>query len=193
MRFIETELKGVFLIEPHRIRDPRGFFARTFCAREFAAYGLNSRFVQCNLSFNARRGTLRGLHFQIPPHTEAKLVRCSRGSIYDAIVDLRPDSPTFGKHYAAELTACDGLSLYIPEGFAHGFQTLEDETEVFYQMTRFHVPDSASGLAYNDPQIGIRWPLPVTVISDRDLAWPRTAHWQNPFVQLSPAESCSHD
>lgn len=185
MKFAETRLRGAWVIIPDRQMDRRGFFARTYCAREFESQKLISSFVQCNVSYNQLRGTLRGMHFQSPPNTEAKLVRCSRGSIYDVIVDLRPSSSTFGEYFAAEISSENGLSLYIPEGFAHGFQTLEDRTEVFYQMTNYYVPESAAGLSFDDPEIGIRWPLPVSAISDKDLNWPRMSRWRNPFGERS--------
>ncbi len=186
MRFIETALNGALIIELEKCNDRRGFFARTYCAREFESRELISNFVQCNISFNARRGTLRGLHYQAPPHSEAKLVRCTRGSIYDVIVDLRPDSVSFGEHFALELSSANARSLYVPTGFAHGFQTLEDDTDVFYQMSSYYVADSAAGLRYDDPGIGICWPLPVSVISEKDLSWPAMADWHNPFI--TPAE-----
>ena len=182
MRFFPTGLSGAVLIELDRQEDERGFFARTYCAREFADYNLACNFVQCNLSFNRARGTLRGMHFQKPPHSEIKLVRCIRGSIYDVIIDLRPDSPTFASYFPVELSAENRLGLYIPEGFAHGFQSLENESEVFYQMGNFYEPGSGSGLRYDDPRVGIRWPLPVSVISEKDLGWPPFESWQNPFV-----------
>ena len=158
MIFRETKLKGAFIIEPERLEDERGLFARTFCKEEFKAHGLNSRVVQCNISFNKKKGTLRGMHYQVAPHEEAKLVRCTRGAIYDVIVDLRPDSPTFKQWVAVELTADNHRMLYIPEGFAHGFQTLEDNTEVFYQMSESYHPESARGIRWDDPMFGIKWP-----------------------------------
>ena len=172
MRFTATKLEGAWIVEPERHVDERGFFARTFCAREFQAHGLVDSFVQCNTSWNAIKGTLRGLHYQLPPSGEVKLVRCTSGSIWDLIVDLRPDSPTYLKHFAIELTAKNRLALYIPEMFAHGFQTLEDGTEVFYQMSDFYAPKLASGRCYNDPKLGIKWPLPVASISVKDRTWP---------------------
>ena len=181
MRFHRTELSGAVVIELDKQEDERGFFARTYCAREFAAHDLTCNFVQCNLSFNNMRGTVRGMHYQKPPYAEIKLVRCTRGSIYDVIIDLRPQSPTFARHFAIELSAENRLSLYIPAGFAHGFQTLEDGTEVFYQMGNFYEPGSDSGLRYDDPHLSIRWPLPVTAISEKDLNWPAFVSWQNPF------------
>ena len=168
MIFTETPLKGAFVIEPECLEDTRGFFARTWCQREAAAHGLNGRVVQCSVSFNPRKGTLRGLHYQVPPYEEAKLVRCTMGAIYDVIVDLRRDSPTFRDYFAVILTADNRKMLYIPEGLAHGFQTLEDHTEVFYQMSEFHAPASARGVRWNDPAFGIEWPPAVRIIAERD-------------------------
>ena len=158
MRFIETRLKGAFVIEPERLADERGFFARMWCQREFIAHGLNPDLVQCNISFNTNKGTLRGMHHQAAPHEEAKLVRCTMGAIYDVIIDLRPDSPTYKAWLAVELTAPNRKMLYVPEGFSHGFMTLADNTEVFYQMSEFYSPECASGIRWNDPQFGIVWP-----------------------------------
>ena len=172
MIFTETGLRGVFIVELELRKDNRGFFARTFCAKEFEAQGLKPTVAQCNLSFNYRKGTLRGMHYQMAPHAETKLVRCTRGAIYDAIADLRPDSATYLSQITIELTAENRQALYIPEGFAHGFQTLTDETEVIYQMGEFYTPGSAYGLRYDDPALAIDWPLPISEISDRDLAWP---------------------
>jgi len=163
---------GAVVIEPERLADARGFFARSFCASEFEAHGMNPRVAQCDISFNPRRGTLRGMHFQRPPHAEAKLVRCTAGALYDVALDLRPDSPTFGRHFAIELSAENRTLLYLPEGFAHGFQTLADDTEVFYQLSAAYAPDHAGGVRWNDPAFGIAWPLPVTMIADRDGAFP---------------------
>lgn len=168
MKFVATELAGAYLIELERLEDERGFFARTFCRDEFAAHGLRSSFVQCNVSFNARKGTVRGMHFQEKPHEEAKLVRCTRGAIYDVIVDIRKGSPTYKLWTAVELTADNGRMLYVPEGLAHGFQTLEDNSEVFYQMSEMHHPESARGLRWNDPAFAIRWPLASPILSERD-------------------------
>lgn len=172
MKFIETPLRGAFAIdlEPHR--DERGIFARTFCAAEFAKHGLDSRVLQCNLSSNAQAGTLRGMHFQDPPVSEAKLVRCVRGAIHDVVVDLRPQSSTYRQHFAVELSMENRRALFVPELFAHGFQSLTDDTEVEYQMSEFHTPGAARGFRYDDPAFLIRWPLPVSVISRNDLAWP---------------------
>lgn len=172
MFFTEAKLKGAFVIGLDRKADLRGFFARTFCVQEFEAHGLSPRVAQCNMSYNRHRGTLRGMHWQAPPSAEAKLIRAVRGSVLDVIVDLRPGSPTYLQHVAVELTASNGQMLYIPEGFAHGFQTLEDETEVFYQMSEFHAPEQARGARWNDPAFGIAWPLPDPTMSDRDRTWP---------------------
>jgi len=175
MEFSPTRLAGAYVIEPVPQTDERGFFARLFCVREFEEHGLNPRVVQCSLSYTRNRGTLRGMHYQTPPACEVKLVRCIRGGIYDVIVDLRPDSPTYKSHFAIELTAGNRRALYVPERFAHGFQTIEDETEVFYQMSEFYTPGKADGLRYDDPALGIRWPLPVSDISERDRQWPLLA------------------
>ena len=172
MFFTEAKLKGAFVIGLDRKADLRGFFARTFCVQEFEAHGLSPRVVQCNMSYNRHRGTLRGMHWQAPPSAEAKLIRAVRGSVLDVIVDLRPGSPTYLQHVAVELTASNGQMLYIPEGFAHGFQTLEDETEMFYQMSESHAPEQARGARWNDPAFGISWPLPDPIMSDRDRTWP---------------------
>lgn len=168
MIFTELQLKGAFLIQQERAEDERGFFARSWCTREFAAHGLNPALLQCNLSFNARKGTIRGLHYQKAPHGEAKLVTCFQGAIYDVIVDLRPGSPTCRQWQAVELSGENLLSLYIPEGFAHGFQTLEDRTLVFYQMSEFYYPECAAGIRWDDASLGITWPLEVAAISPRD-------------------------
>ena len=159
MIFSPTPLAGAVLIEPERREDSRGFFARTWCNREFEAHGLAPLIVQCSISFNKKRGTLRGLHYQAPPHAETKLVRCTSGAIYDVIVDLRPESPSCRRHFATVLSAENRAMLYVPEGFAHGFQTLEDGTEVFYQMSKFHAPECARGVRWNDPAFAIEWPI----------------------------------
>jgi dTDP-4-dehydrorhamnose 3,5-epimerase len=171
MRFTATKLAGAYIVEPQPHQDSRGLFARTFCAREFSEHGLVEAFVQCNTSWNSQQGTLRGLHFQLSPSSEVKLVRCTSGALWDVIVDLRPDSVTYLQYVAIELTARNRLALYIPEMFAHGFQTLEEGTEVFYQMSEFYAPKLARGIRYDDPKIGIQWPLPVSSISDLDLNW----------------------
>ena len=168
MRFIPTHLAGAYLVEPEPVSDERGFFARTWCRNEFADKGLNPNLVQCNISFNKAHGTLRGMHYQKAPHAEAKLVRCTQGAVYDVIVDLRSDSNTFTQWYGVELTAENRKALYVPEGFAHGFITLQDDTEVLYQMSEFFHAECAAGARWNDPVFSIQWPIDVTVISERD-------------------------
>jgi dTDP-4-dehydrorhamnose 3,5-epimerase len=170
--FHATDIPGALLIELEPHRDERGAFARSFCAREFEARGLNPHVLQCNVSHNRRRGTLRGMHSQRAPHEEAKLIRCLRGALYDVILDLRPDSPALGKHVAVTLGEGDGRQFYVPEGVFHGFQTLEDDTEVFYQMSEFYRPEAAVGVRWNDPAFGISWPDEVRVISERDASYP---------------------
>ena len=172
MIFTETELKGAYLIDPEKMEDERGFFARTFCSNEFRANGLNPTFVQCNLSFNALRGTIRGMHFQRAPHEEAKLVRCMKGEIFDVILDLRPESPTRGHWVSVNLSESNYRMLYVPVGCAHGFQTLSDNTEVFYQMSEFYHLESQGGIRPNDPVLGIPWPIREAILSARDLAYP---------------------
>ncbi|HYT26716.1 MAG TPA: dTDP-4-dehydrorhamnose 3,5-epimerase [Actinomycetota bacterium] len=172
MIFTETGLRGAFVVDLEPIADDRGFFARSFDQKEFAGHGLAPSFVQCNVSQNRRRGTLRGMHWQAAPYEEGKLVRCVRGAIHDVIVDLRPESPTLGEHVAVTLTAANRTMLYVPEGFAHGFLTLADDTEVFYQISAFHAPGHARGARWDDPQLGIDWPAEVAVVSERDRAWP---------------------
>ena len=172
MKFIETKLKGAYIIEPERLEDERGFFARTFCQNEFEAHGLNPGVVQCNISYNKREGTLRGMHYQVAPMAEAKLVRCTRGAIYDVIIDLRPESSTYCQWAPVELTADNRCMLYVPEGFAHGFQTLEDDTEVLYQMSAFYTPDCVRGVRWDDPAFGIEWPLSSRIISKKDMSYP---------------------
>lgn len=172
MTFAETPLRGAFVISLEPIEDERGFFARSFCSQELEARGLCPHVVQCNVSYNRRRGTVRGLHLQRPPHAEVKLVRCTAGRIYDVIVDLRVGSPTFTQHFGVELSAGNRKTLYVPEGCAHGFQSLDDDTEVFYQMSRSFAPDAAAGFRWNDPAFAIEWPLDVRVISARDRSYP---------------------
>ncbi len=172
MRFHQTGLSGAYLIELELLEDERGFFARTFCREEFAARGLNPEVAQCNLSYNARKNTLRGMHYQAEPHAEAKLVNCLKGAVYDVIIDLRPRSSTSGRWVAVELSAANRKMLYVPEGFAHGFLTLEDDTAVHYQMSAFFEPDSARGVRWDDPAFGIEWPCPEPIISDKDQRWP---------------------
>jgi len=169
--FSETALKGAWLVDLQRINDERGFFARSFCQEEFAALGLKTGVAQCNISFNRLKGTLRGMHFQLPPKAEAKLVRCTRGAIHDVIIDLRPASVTYCQWISVELTGANHRALYIPEGFAHGFQTLEDDSEVFYQMYEFFAPQYASGVRWDDPAFGIEWPLTNPIISEKDLSY----------------------
>ncbi|MFO0752927.1 MAG: dTDP-4-dehydrorhamnose 3,5-epimerase [Thermodesulfovibrionales bacterium] len=158
-------------MEPERIEDRRGYFSRTWCRKEFESRGLNPRLAQCNISYTRRRGTLQGMHYQEEPYGETKLVRCLRGRLYDVIIDLRPGSPTFREWLPATLSGENGTMLYIPEGFAHGFLTLRDDTEVFYQMSEYYRPDSARGVRWDDPAFGIRWPLAVKVISERDKSY----------------------
>ena len=172
MRFTETPLAGAFLVEMEPTADERGSFARSFCQNEFRSRGLDPVVAQCNVSHNRKRGTLRGLHYQAPPHEEAKLVRCTRGAIWDVIVDLRAGSKTRLKWFGEELTAENRRALYIPRGFAHGFQTLADDAEVFYQMSEFYHPECARGIRWDDPAIGIRWPLADPIVSERDRGLP---------------------
>ena len=172
MIFTETGLEGATIVDIERFEDGRGFFARSWCEHEFRSRGLNPHVAQCSVSFNARKGTLRGMHYQIKPFEEAKLVRCTRGSLCDVIVDLRPGSRTYTKHLTAVLTAENGRMLYAPEGFAHGFITLEDATEVFYQISECYSPESQRGFRWDDPAFGIVWPAEVRVISDRDRGFP---------------------
>ncbi len=172
MIFTAAALPGAWLIDPEPFTDERGCFARLFCRREFEARGLEPAVAQTSLAWNPRRGTLRGLHYQAPPHAEAKLVRCTRGAVHDVIVDLRPDSPAFKRHLAVELTAENRRQIYVPPGCAHGYLTLADATEVAYQMSAFHAPEAARGVRYDDPAFAIRWPLAVAVIGERDLSYP---------------------
>ncbi len=172
MIFRETKLRGAYIIDVEPREDERGFFGRSFCQKEFKERGLKAEVAQCNVSFNRRKNTLRGMHFQLPPKAEAKLVRCTRGRIYDVIIDLRPGSPTYCQWEAVELTANNYRALYIPEAFAHGFQTLEDNSEVFYQMFEFYSPENSSGVRWDDPAFNIAWPLASPIISERDRAYP---------------------
>jgi dTDP-4-dehydrorhamnose 3,5-epimerase len=180
VRFTETPLAGAFLIDPELLEDERGFFARTFCAREFSEHALQPVVAQSNLSFNHLKGTLRGMHYQVAPAEEAKLVRCTSGAIFDVIIDLRPESPTYLSHFGAELSADNRRALYVPELSAHGYQTLADGAEVTYQVSEFYAPGREQGLRHDDPAFGIEWPLPVSVISEKDGSWP-------PFRAASPA------
>lgn len=173
MIFTETRLRGAYIIELEPRMDERGFFARTFCRQEFIAHGLNPDFVQCDISFNKKKGTLRGLHYQAKPFEEAKLVRCNRGAIYDVIIDLRPESPTHRQWVSVELSQENHKAVYIPQGFAHGFQTLQDDSEIFYQMSESYHPDHSRGIRWDDPALGIIWPpVPQRIISAKDLAYP---------------------
>src|ERR1700731_4933483 len=172
MTFLETKIPGVFEVRLEPKPDERGFFARTWCQQEFKSHGLNPKLVQCDLSFSTRKGTLRGMHYQVAPYAETKLVRCTRGAIYDVAIDLRPQSRTFKNWISVVLTAANRDALYVPEGFAHGFLTLEDETEVTYQMSQSYNADAARGVRWDDPTFNITWPERVEVISERDRAYP---------------------
>ncbi len=172
MIFTETGLKGAFFIDIEKREDHRGFFARTWCRKEFEEHGLTVHPAQANVSFSRHKGTLRGMHYQVAPFEESKLLRCTRGAIYDVIIDLRPDSPTYRKWIGVELTSDNYRMIYVPEKFAHGFQSLEDDSEVVYQVTQFYAPGSERGIRWNDPAFDIRWPMEVQVISDKDRDWP---------------------
>lgn len=172
MKFTETKLKGAFIVEIEKLTDDRGFFARAWCRKEFEAHGLTSAVVQANVSFNRKRGTLRGMHYQIAPFQESKLIRCTRGAIYDVIIDLRPESPTYKEWIGVELTADNYTLFFVPEDFSHGFITLMDDTEITYQVSQFYTPGSEKGIRFNDPTFNIQWPLEVSVISDKDSNWP---------------------
>ena len=176
MRFHETRISGVFEVHLEPKHDERGFFSRTWCQKEFESHGLNAKLVQCDLSGSTQKGTLRGLHYQAAPYAETKLVRCTRGSIYDVVVDLRPQSRTFKSWTSAVLTAENRIAFYVPEGCAHGFLTLEDECEVFYQMSEFYNMESARGVRWDDPAFEIHWPEKVEVISERDRTYPNFLH-----------------
>jgi dTDP-4-dehydrorhamnose 3,5-epimerase len=171
MIFTETKLKGAFVIDIERREDSRGFFARAFCQNEFEAHGLKPIIAQSNVAFNREKGTLRGMHFQFPPAAETKLVRCTRGAILDIIVDLRPESPTYLKHVAVELNEDNYRALYVPERFAHGYQVLCNNTDTSYQVGEFYTPGCEGGLLHDDARLGLQWPLPVTVVSDKDQQW----------------------
>jgi dTDP-4-dehydrorhamnose 3,5-epimerase len=172
MIFTPTNLAGAYTIDLEKLEDHRGYFARTFCAKEFAAHGLNPNFVQANTSYNFAKGTLRGMHYQGAPFAEVKLVRCVAGVIYDVIVDVRPDSPTYLQHFGVELSAQNGRSLYVPEMFAHGLITLTDDTQIAYQVSQYYGPGCERGLRYDDPALGIHWPAEVKVLSKKDGEWP---------------------
>lgn len=172
MKFIETPLKGAFVVEQMPISDDRGFFARAFCAKEFEDHGLKPAVAQINLSYNEKKGTMRGLHYQEAPATEAKFMRCITGAIYDVIVDLRPDSPTFRQHFAIELSAENRLALYVPEMFAHGYLALTDGAQAFYSASEFYTPGVENGLRYDDPALAINWPIPIESVTEKDANWP---------------------
>lgn len=172
MNLVATPVQGAFVLEMERREDDRGFFARAWCRRDGRERGLNADFVQSNVGFSRRRHTLRGMHYQIAPHAEAKLVRCTRGAVLDAVIDLRPGSPTYRRWHAVELTADNRRSFYLPEGTAHGYLTLADDTEIVYETTAYFAPDAARGVRYNDPAFGVEWPAEPVVISDRDRSWP---------------------
>jgi len=172
MIFKSTELSGAYVIEPERFQDPRGYFARTFCEKEFATHGLETQVSQCSISFNCKKGTLRGMHYQLAPFEEVKVVRCNRGAILDVIIDLRPDSSSFKRHIAVRLDEENGKMVYVPAGCAHGFQTLENDTEVFYQMSQVHSAEHARGVRWNDPVFGIHWPEDSRTILERDQNYP---------------------
>jgi len=172
MRFTDTDIPGSKVIDPTPHQDDRGRFMRAWCAREFSENGLNFVPVQANMGFSVRKGTVRGMHFQKAPALEAKLVRCTRGAMLDVVLDLRPDSPTYGKWYGAELTAENGRMLFVPEGCGHGYQTLEEGTEMHYLASAYYTPSAATGMRFDDPAFNIQWPLPVTVVSDQDRNWP---------------------
>lgn len=171
MIFTETKLKGAFILDVERREDSRGFFGRAFCQNEFKAHGLKPVIAQGNIAYNRKKGTIRGMHFQFPPAAESKLVRCTRGAIVDIIVDLRPESPTYLQHVAVELNEDNFRALYVPERFAHGYQALEDNTDTSYQVGEFYTPGTEGGLLFNDPRLGLEWPLPVSIISDKDRVW----------------------
>ena len=173
MIFAETALRGAFIVDQEPHLDERGYFSRLWCAREFEAHGLETRVAQCSMSYNRQAGTLRGMHYQAAPYEEAKLVRCTRGAVFDVIIDLRRGSPTFTRHVSAVLSAANGTALYVPRGFAHGFQTLEDHSEVMYQISEFHHADYARGVRWNDPAFAIGWPSTANrIVNDRDAAYP---------------------
>jgi dTDP-4-dehydrorhamnose 3,5-epimerase len=193
MIFTETKLKGAFILDLERREDSRGFFARAFCQHEFEAHGLKPVIAQANVAFNHKKGTMRGMHFQFPPSAETKLVRATRGAILDIIVDLRPESSTYRQHVAVELSEDNGRALYVPERFAHGYQVLRDKTETSYQVGEFYTPGSEGGLLYNDPRLGLDWPLPVAVISDKDQVWKplaeQEAEIKQKMGQMEPASA----
>ena len=168
MIFKETKLKGAYILEIEPIKDERGFFARSWCKREFEEKGLKAEIAQINVSHNPKKGTLRGLHYQVSPHEETKLIRCTKGALYDVIVDMRPESPTFKQWFGVELTAENHKMLYVPEGFAHGYLTLTDDVEASYQVSEFYTPGAEKGIRWDDPEFNIEWPVPIAVISEKD-------------------------
>lgn len=172
MRFIETPLSGAFVIEFDRIEDDRGYFGRAYCAREFEEHGLDPTIAQVNLSGNFAKGTIRGLHYQAPPHSEVKVMRCINGAIWDLIVDMRPESPTYLKHFGIELSSENQKALYVPEQFAHAYLALTDGAQAFYSASAFYTPGAEGGLRYDDPALGIDWPIPVEIVSEKDASWP---------------------
>lgn len=172
MIFSETKLKGAFTLELKKIEDERGFFARSYCQKEMEAHGLTAQVVQANVSFNPKKGTLRGMHYQVAPHEESKLVRCTRGAIFDVIIDLRPDSPTYKQWFGVELTANNYKMMFVPEGFAHGYLTLENHTEVTYQVSQFYAPGAEQGIRWDDPAFNIQWSIEPELISEKDKAHP---------------------
>jgi dTDP-4-dehydrorhamnose 3,5-epimerase len=187
MIFTETRLKGAFIVDIDPVRDDRGFFTRAFCQAEFTAHGLKPAFAQANIGFNTRKGTVRGMHFQCLLAPEAKFIRATRGAVLDVIVDLRPESPTFLQHMSVELSAENRRALYIPERFAHGYQALEDNTETMYHAGEFFAPDAAGGLRFDDPRLGLTWPLPVTLVSPKDRAWPLLSEQERELrARMSP-------
>jgi dTDP-4-dehydrorhamnose 3,5-epimerase len=188
MIFTETELRGAFIIDIERREDPRGFFARAFCQREFERHGLKPVIAQANIAHNKTKGTIRGMHFQFPPFAETKTVRCTRGAILDIIVDLRPESPTYLHDIAVELNEDNQRMLYVPERFAHGYQVLQDNTDTSYQVGEFYSPGAEGGLLYDDPRLGLRWPLPVSAISDKDRAWKRLDEQEEELRQRMSVE-----
>lgn len=188
MIFTETKLRGAFIIDIERREDSRGFFARVFCQNEFSAHGLKPVIAQANIAYNRKKGTVRGMHFQFPPSAETKLVRCTRGRILDIIVDLRPESPTYLQHIAVELTGENSRALYVPERFAHGYQALADDTETSYQVGEFYTPGSEGGLLHNDPRLGLTWPFPVSVISDKDQLWKPLAEQEEEIKRRMAAQ-----
>ena len=180
MIFTETRLKGAYIIDTKKIGDDRGFFGRIWCQKEYEMYDLKTHIVQSNIGVSRQKGTLRGLHFQKPPYQEVKIVRCSRGAIFDVIVDLRPNSPTYKQWFGVELNEENTRMIYVPEGFAQGYQTLVDDTEMYYHTTNFYAPEAAFGVRFDDPAFQIEWPLPITIISDNDRKWP---DYETPFFR----------